>query len=146
MTYAQAFFCLLEARSLRLWSLRVLSSWGAKGAVVWGDNRAPWAQTEDVIGELMHPLGEGLGCKRRKVREATSCLFNMCSTQCILGNDLWVYYNNFQITKVTVSIILWLFTPRTSYNNNYKVLIIILIIWEYPAGTWPTFSVEIWLK
>lgn len=79
----------------------MLSSWGAKGAVVWGDNRAPMAQTEDVIGELMHPLGEGLGCKRRKVREATSCLFNMCRTN--MGNDLWVYYNNFQITKVTIS-------------------------------------------
>ncbi len=62
----------------------MLSSRGAKGAVVWGDNRVPWAQTEDVLGELMHPLGEGLGCKRRKVREATSCLFTMCSTQCIL--------------------------------------------------------------
>lgn len=87
MTYAQALFCLLEPRSLRLRSLRVLSSLGAKGAVVWGDNRAPWAQTVDVIGELMHPLGEGLGCRRRRVREANSCLFNMCSTQtqCIMG-------------------------------------------------------------
>lgn len=42
---------------------RVLSCQGAKEAVVWGDNRAPWTQTEDVIRELMHPHGRGFGCQ-----------------------------------------------------------------------------------
>ncbi len=129
MTYAQALFCLLETQSLRPRSLGVLSSRGAKGAVVWGDNRAPWAQTEDVLGELMHPFGEGLGCKEKSEGSYFLSIYHVQHS--VHTNDLWVYYNNLQITKVTVSIILWLFTPRTSHNNKYKVLIIILIIWEY---------------
>lgn len=38
---------------------RVLSFWGAKGAVVVGDNRAPADQSEDVRGELMQLMQPG---------------------------------------------------------------------------------------
>lgn len=52
----------LELLPLTPSSPGVLSCWGAKGAVVVGDNGVPADQSEDVIGELMYPVARGSGC------------------------------------------------------------------------------------
>lgn len=53
VAYSQTLSLPLELAPLTPSCPRVLSCWGAKGAVVVSDNRAPADQSEDVIGELM---------------------------------------------------------------------------------------------